>query len=171
MVMVKKECLQRPIINTVCNVDMGVFNLSLSLCLYLSSSVSLWASQRLRLCQRSLIIRSHRHKCSGTLSVAWTHAHPPTCARRSTAAHIHVHPRYREARTLPPRITCRTQTPHNGLFPHLFLKRRSKHVLHMHCSSRAIMLPYGSHTHCFISSRDFFSPDVVSFRCAFQFFE
>lgn len=41
MVMVKKERLQRPIINTVCNVDMEVFNLSLSLCLYLSSSVSL----------------------------------------------------------------------------------------------------------------------------------
>lgn len=41
VVAVKKKCLQRPIIHSVCNVDMGVFNLSLSLCFYLSSSVSL----------------------------------------------------------------------------------------------------------------------------------
>lgn len=41
VVMVKKKYLQRPINNTVYNVDMGVFNLSFSLCLYLSSSVSL----------------------------------------------------------------------------------------------------------------------------------
>lgn len=70
VVVVKKKCLQRPIIYNVCNVDVDIFNSSFSLCLCLPL-LSHSASQCLRLHQQSLNISSLYNQWSGTLSIKY----------------------------------------------------------------------------------------------------
>lgn len=164
--MVKKECLHRPIINTVCNVDVEVFNLSLSLCLYLSSSVSLC----LRIPAFAFVstIINHPKPPPQTLWDTFACVNPLPPPDKRTAAHIHVRPRYCEARTLPPLIICRTQTPHNGLFHISVFEASFQPCSRQPCRHTAVR---HTHAHCFISSKDFSSPDVVLFLRVFQFFE
>lgn len=107
---------------------------SASICLHPSHSVC--TSQRLRLCQRSLIIRSHRHKCSGTLSVTWTPPPPPTSARRHTCMCTHVTAR---------QVHCWSYGAlfHIGVFEVSF-QPCSRHALQQPCRHTAIRL---THTH------------------------